>query len=141
MTSDRPPKWSRAGNGPAWWRIRAKYDLVTSNAVLDELEGGDYPGKADAQVLVEKVILVPVVDEIDGILSAYTEHKLMPRNPLGDALHLALASYHKCDYLLTWNCQNLANPNKFAHIRIVNSLLRLSVPELVTPYQLLEISR
>ena len=58
--------------------------------------------------------------------------------PLGDALHLALASFHKCDFLLTWNCQNLANPNKFGHIRIINNMLGLLVPELVTPYQLLE---
>ncbi len=39
------------------------------------------------------------------------------------------------------NCQNLANPNKFVHIRIINSMLGLFIPELVTPYQLLEESR
>jgi len=26
----------------------------------------------------------------------------MPLDPQGDALHLALASYHKADFLLTW---------------------------------------
>ena len=40
---------------------------------------------------------------IARIVDAYVEHRVMPRNPLGDALHLALASYHKFDYLLTWN--------------------------------------
>ena len=61
----------------------------------------------------------------------------MPRDPAGDALHLALASYHKCDFLLTWNCQHLANANKFGHIRRVNTLLGLFVPDLVTPLELL----
>jgi hypothetical protein len=61
----------------------------------------------------------------------------MPRDPAGDALHLALASYNKCEFLLTWNCQNLANPGKFHHIRIVNNLLGLGVPVLTTPAQFL----
>ena len=62
----------------------------------------------------------------------------MPRDPVGDALHLALASYHKCDFLLTWNCKNLANANKFGHIRRINGLLGLYTPNIVTPLELLE---
>jgi len=30
----------------------------------------------------------------------------------GDAIHLAYAPYFKVDYLLTWNCNHLANANK-----------------------------
>lgn len=60
----------------------------------------------------------------------------MPRDPFGDALHLALASLHKMDYLLTWNCQNLANANKATHIRRINTLLGLHVPLLTTPLEL-----
>ena len=61
----------------------------------------------------------------------------MPKDPLGDALHLALASHHKCDFLFTWNCLHLANANKFGHIRRVNTLLGLHLPTLVTPLELL----
>jgi hypothetical protein len=60
----------------------------------------------------------------------------MPANPTGDALHLALAYYHKCDFLVTWNCEHLANANKFGHIRRVNTMLGLFVPSLVTPMEL-----
>ena len=58
-------------------------------------------------------------------------------SPLGDALHLALASYHKFDYLLTWNCEHLANANKAGHIRWINTVLGLYVPMLITPLQLI----
>ncbi len=61
----------------------------------------------------------------------------MPRDPEGDALHLALASYHKCDFLLTWNCRHLANANKFDSIRLVNASLGLFTPDLVTPLELM----
>lgn len=61
----------------------------------------------------------------------------MPADPTGDALHLALASFHKCDFLVTWNCRHLANANKFGHIRRVNQLLDLYVPVLATPLEML----
>ena len=54
-----------------------------------------------------------------------------------DALHLALASAEKCDYLVTWNCEHLANANKFGHIQRVNAMLGLHNPLLVTPLQLM----
>ena len=61
----------------------------------------------------------------------------MPANPTGDALHLALASYHKCEFLVTWNCVHLANANKFGHIRRINTMLGLFTPTIATPMELL----
>jgi hypothetical protein len=81
---------------------------------------------------------MPVADEVVEIVEAYIAHRLMPRDPVGDALHLALASFHKCDFLLTWNCQHLANANKFAHIRRLHAIMALHVPALVTPLELME---
>ncbi len=75
-------------------------------------------------------------DEIADIIDTYIDNHLMPRQRLGDALHLALASFHKCDFLLTWYCNHLANANKFEHIRIINTRLGLFVPALVTPMEL-----
>ena len=121
-----------------WWDTRNQYEAVTSDAVLYELGRGDFPNKQEALDLLTGLPVVEVTEEISDIIRAYVDHTVMPADPLGDALHLALASFHKCDFLLTWNCQNLANPNKFHHIRIINNMLGLFVPELVTPYQLLE---
>lgn len=67
------------------------------------------------------------------IAQVYIDRRLMPRDPEGDALHLALASYHKADFLLTWNCKHLANASKFHHIRMVHFELGLAMPILATP--------
>ena len=82
-------------------------------------------------------LLMIAKPEINEIVASYLKNKLMPNEPTGDALHLALASYHKCDFLLTWNCKHLANANKFQHIKRINALLGLFVPNLVTPLELL----
>jgi hypothetical protein len=121
-----------------WWdQRRTTFELVTSDAVVDELERGDHPVKEGALALIERVELLSIEPEIADIVAAYIRHRVMPDDPLGDALHLALASFHKCDFLLTWNCRHLANANKFGHIRRINTVLGLFVPTLVTPLELL----
>jgi hypothetical protein len=125
--------WTRT-----WWDSRRHgYHLVTSVAVVDELQAGTFPNKDEALTLITDVPLIPVEPAIIEIVETYIQRMVMPRDPTGDALHLALASYHKCDFLLTWNVRHLANANKFAHIRRVNTLLGLFTPTLVTPLELL----
>lgn len=121
-----------------WWEhARNVHELVTSEAVLDELSRGEFAAREDCLRLVEGLPLVPVEPPVAGIVGTYVSHGVMPRDPTGDALHLALASYHRCDFLATWNCRHLANASKFDHIRRVNGLLGLLVPSLVTPLELL----
>ncbi len=121
-----------------WWDFKRKsYEVYVSPAVLDELNSGDYPTKQQTLALVEEIAVLPILPEVWEIVKTYIDHSLMPSDPAGDALHLALASYHKCDFLLTWNCRHLANANKFQHIRIINGMLGLHVPSLVTPFELL----
>jgi hypothetical protein len=71
--------------------------------------------------------------EVREIARIYIERLLMPQNAAGDALHLALVSYHGIEVLLTWNCRHLANPNKFGHINKVNDEFKLKIPLLTTP--------
>ena len=126
-------EWTRQ-----WWAQAHERDrLFTSGAVLEELGRGEYPSQADCLALVQDLPMLPVEPAVAEVVDAYLRHKLMPADPTGDALHLALASYHKCDFLVTWNCTHLANANKFGHIRVVNNLLGLYVPALVTPLELL----
>ncbi len=120
-----------------WWdRCAQRYSLVTSEGVIAELEEGQYESQAEAVDLVSNLPRLEVVDDIADIIDVYLDSHLMPKQRLGDALHLALASYHKCDFLLTWNCSHIANANKFEHIRIINTRLGLFVPALVTPMEL-----
>lgn len=121
-----------------WWDDqRDHYQLVTSMAVIEELDRGDYPNKSNTIQLLDEVPILETATEVIDIVETYIKRKLMPSDVKGDALHLALASFHGCDFLLTWNCKHLANANKFSHIRRINTLLGLYVPALITPFELL----
>ncbi len=125
-----------------WWsQAAASTELVTSLAVSDELQRGNFPSRASCLELIASLPVVGVDTAVLEIVQAYVQHQVMPADPLGDALHLALASYHRCDFLVTWNCKHLANANKFGHIRRINALLGLYNPLLVTPLELLEVNQ
>jgi hypothetical protein len=122
-----------------WWDLpKAEAILVTGYSTIAELEL--IPGTKRTAALAFALQL-PVLEETEDVLETiqfYQQHKLMPSGVFGDATHLALATVYKCDYLVTWNCKHLANPNKLDHIVRVNWMLGLATPKIVTPLQLLE---
>ena len=127
-------EWTRE-----WWDVaRLRDELVTSTAVVLELRQAPEPKRSEALALIEPVPLLDDLDMVDEIVAVYFQHKLMPRDAEGDARHLALATFHECDILATWNCRHIANVNKQEHIRTVNSSIGYATPLLTTPYELLE---
>lgn len=120
-----------------WWDTQRHYfNLYTSYFTLAEVNNPVYPNWENVSSLAGNVPVLPVSAEIKGIIKIYIENFLMPVDDEGDAAHLAMASFHNIDFLLTWNCAHLANWNKKEHIRIINLRLGLLTPEIITPEQL-----
>ncbi len=121
-----------------WWdQERGAYECFVSPVVFDELSAGGYPTREACIALVEGLASLGVEEDVLEIASAYQARGLMPRQPAADAIHLALASYYRIEYLLTWNCRHLANVNKARHLQALNLQLGLGSPQLVTPHLLL----
>lgn len=123
-------QWTRR-----WWsELRGEFDCYSSPAVTVELERGSLDElKTKRLALVSDLPILEISSGVREIARIYVDRLLMPNDADGDALHLALASYHRLDVLLTWNCEHLANPNKFGHIAKINGELDLPVPLLTTP--------
>ena len=121
-----------------WWDEYANlFTLTSSTAVVQELRRGSDQITLNRISLLEGVELFDPTVEISQIAQIYMERLIMPQEPQGDALHLAIASFYKVDILLTWNCIHLANPNKFDFITRINRKLGLATPELKTPHHYL----
>lgn len=73
---------------------------------------------------------------VEQIADFYIANYVMPKSLIGDAIHLAYASFYDIQYLLTWNCNHLANANKRKHIQVINGQLGLSTPQIITPLEL-----
>ena len=122
-----------------WWdEQRNDFQCYISEAVIEELSDGNYPTQDATMNLIENIDILNIDNNIKDIVDIYLKNVLMPRERLGDAVHLALASYYKCDFLLTWNCVHIANANKYQHIKIINQRLDLFTPLIVTPMELMQ---
>jgi hypothetical protein len=122
-------QWTRQ-----WWaEYSTKYKLLSSPAVINELRRGSRPAVHERIRLLKDVELLEPTGEVQGIVGIYIANQLMPRDPLGDALHMALATFNRLDVLLTWNCLHLANPNKMEHLRLVNYEIGFPTPLVTTP--------
>ena len=79
-----------------WWEEFAdQFDLVTSNAVLTELSRGTGEQTSERIALLSDLEVLAITDEIREIAKIYIAKLVMPNDPTGDALHLALASSYK----------------------------------------------
>ena len=122
-----------------WWAEAIVTDtLVTSLAVHAELGKAPEPKRTDCLTLLAGVPLLDISDEAEALVQTYIENMIMPADTTGDALHLALATLHECDILVSWNCRHIANANKTDHIRRINGRLGYETPKLITPLELLE---
>jgi len=120
-----------------WWENRRdNFALFISDAVIVELNRSAFPHQDEALALVGEMTMFAVTPEIIRVVHEYQAHLVMPQGSMGDATHLAVASVNKMDYLLTWNCRHLANPNKVRHIETINKQLGLHTPVLLTPEML-----
>jgi hypothetical protein len=54
-----------------------------------------------------------------------------------DALHIAIATVHGMDFLLTWNCKHIANPEIQKRIALYLEEQGLFLPFICTPDELL----
>jgi predicted nucleic acid-binding protein len=119
-----------------WYQERRTYECFISAVVLDELSADVYPTRDECLALIAELPVLDITQEILDVADIYRSRGLMPRNPVADALHVAIASCYRMDYLLTWNCRHLANVNKTRRLEEINERIGLSTPRLITPHQI-----
>ena len=61
----------------------------------------------------------------------------IPEKSKEDALHIALATVHGMDYLLTWNCRHIANAEMRKGVASVCMSLGYETPVVATPEELM----
>lgn len=122
-----------------WWNSeRQNYDLFTTQFVLDEASQGHPRLAAERLKALAGIPLLDLPQEIPQLANELLSRAVLPQNARLDALHIAAATYHEIDYLLTWNCTHIANARLIPKIRQVMGELGLLLPQICTPEELLD---
>jgi hypothetical protein len=121
-----------------WWdQRRHDFDLVVSELVLREAGGGDPEAARRRLAALEGITHLALTDDALSLAEEFVQRRLLPPRAAGDGLHIALATIHRVDYLLTWNCAHIANPEIQAKLAEFLWKRELLLPFICTPEELL----
>ncbi len=117
-----------------WWEHElSEYRAFSSILVRRELEFLVEPHRKSYLNLVKPIEELDLAEEVAILADGYISRGIFHRKYIADALHVALASFHKIDYLVTWNFGHIANVRKQARVRLFNTAAGFFVPMIVTP--------
>lgn len=87
--------------------------------------------------VAEKLPLLLISEDMFQIAQEFLNRGIIPTKAAEDGLHIAIATIHQVDYLLTWNCKHIANPEIQRNISAYLDEIGLFLPFICTPEELL----
>src|SRR6266536_8386 len=116
-----------------WWEKRREdFELYVSPEVLGEAAQGDAEA---ARLRLEAIATLPVLavtDEVEELTRRILTTGLIPPRATRDAAHIAFATVHGMDFLLTWNCRHIHNAMISRRLSEVCSAQGFALPILCT---------
>lgn len=120
-----------------WWnRRRSDFRLVISQVVLDEISAGDESEARKRLDLVKSIEVLGASADAETLTAAIVEAGVLPEKAVRDAAHIAVATVHGVEYLLTWNCRHLANAQISRRVGRICSERGFVMPTICTPEEL-----
>lgn len=102
-----------------WWGRRDRFDLFVSVAVLAEVRRGDPTAAARRVGATEGLRVLSATQDAQTLAAALLRAAVMPEKAAIDAAHVAIATVHGIEFLLTWNCTHIANATMRPRIEAV----------------------
>jgi hypothetical protein len=122
-----------------WWDTRRRaFNLYTSQAVLKEVSQGDAEMASRRLEILHDFPLLELNQSVLDLAEQFLGHSNLPSKADVDAVHIAAATVHGMDYLLTWNCKHIANAQIQGKLAEISLDFGYELPILCTPYELLE---
>jgi len=119
-----------------WWSGRDRFDLLVSEAVLEEITRGDSVAAARRVAAIDGIAVLSVTDPARALARGFLEAAAMPKKAAIDAAHVAIAATNGVDFLVTWNCTQIANAAVREKIEAVCRAAGFRPPVICTPLEL-----
>jgi len=121
-----------------WWEYhRLDFDVYVSQLVIQEASAGDQQAAQHRLNVLAPLPLLELKTEAVTLARALVTGGTVPEKAVEDALHIAVATTHGMDYLLTWNCRHIANATTRNAIAAICRSLGYEAPVICTPEELM----
>ncbi len=120
-----------------WWNTAAdRFELFCSDVVKREAGRGDQDAaRRRLSALEGKQVLLATPTALAPAQRLITT-RAVPKEYPDDALHIAIATVEKMDFLVSWNFKHITNAQKIPMIKRICAECGYVCPEICTPYQL-----
>ena len=120
-----------------WWeKHRHRFELFISELVDEEISRGDEEAAARRIRKASGIERLFISPEVENLAQSLLDKGTVPAGSEEDALHIAVASAHGVDFLLTWNFKHINNAEKKAEIEAVVESCGYTCPQLCSPEEL-----
>ena len=130
---------SRQASTRMWWDGGCSgFDLFTSLEVIDEAGEGEEEMAGMRLALLNKTTQLEITDHVGSLATRLVASGLIPDKAASDAIHIAVASVHGMNYLVTWNFKHIANPFTRERLRTTIHEAGFQMPVMCSPDELLQ---
>ncbi|MBI5439502.1 MAG: type II toxin-antitoxin system VapC family toxin [Nitrosomonadales bacterium] len=120
-----------------FWDLRGEFNLVASELVVTECIAGDAEAAGKRLGALSDIPLLDITARSVELAKGLVAAGIVSAKASEDAMHISIATLHFVDYLLTWNCRHIANPEIQARIAEHFQQQGLFLPFICTPDELL----
>ncbi|XZE18295.1 type II toxin-antitoxin system VapC family toxin [Pirellulaceae bacterium SH449] len=123
-----------------WWDDhRPDFDIFVSQFVLDECDQGEPTAADERRIYLKNIPVLDMNQAVEQLAEAIAMELQIPPKARIDAFHISMAAVHGVQFLLTWNCKHIANPEHRPRIERACRDRGIEVPLICTPFDMLEI--
>jgi hypothetical protein len=120
-----------------WWTNRRDdFELYASQLVVQESSAGDAQMAHLRLAALDEISLLNVNQDAVNLARILVSKGPIPKKAAVDALHIAVATVHGMDYLLTWNCRHIANAEMQTAVAAISRASGYEPPVICTPEEL-----
>lgn len=115
-------------------------NCFVSEVVLREIMGAPEEDRTQINQVLNRVdpAVLEMTPEAEKLAEYYIASDILPPKKRDDALHVAIATVHTMDVLVSWNHRHIANVRKTEQYRGANLLRGFShTPMILTPLEVL----
>ena len=115
-----------------WEKLNVNCTFV-SELVLQEASKGDPSAARIRMETIKELKELEIDDECKQLAKVLVSNNAIPKEFPEDALHIAVASVHNMDVIVTWNFKHINNPIMRKKIKEILETTGYNAPELCSP--------
>ena len=117
-----------------------KFEPYTSDYVIKEIMAAPEEKREKMIALVKQydIAILPATDETDNLAKRYLAEGALPKDSLADAGHIAAASVHSLDMIISLNFRHIVREKTIQKTAAINALLDYPQIKIKSPMEVID---